>query len=117
MPSQRTRMNATKRADALFSKIVRSRGVCEARWDWTDFPCAGNLQCCHIISRRYRAIRWAEDNARCMCAAHHIYYTHRPLEWELANEDRWDDLRARALHAPPEKAVAAVERLKALADV
>ena len=103
--TQKKRMNATKRADALFSAAVRSRGVCEiAEWGLAGPPCSGALQCCHIISRRYRAIRWDEDNALCGCQAHHTYYTHRPLEWEEAcrvNGIDWDRLRDIALNGKP----------------
>jgi hypothetical protein len=78
---QKKRMNYTKKADSLFSAAVRSRERCEiAEWGLAGPPCSGVLQCCHIISRRYRAIRWDERNALCGCQAHHTYYTHRPLE-------------------------------------
>lgn len=52
--------------------------------------CGGNLQCCHVISRRYHAIRWERSNALAGCAAHHKFYTERPLEWER-------DIRARGI--------------------
>lgn len=71
-----------KQADKLFSQIIRARGRCEAAGD-TDFPCSGGLQCAHLISRRYHATRWNVDNAACLCAAHHMYWTHRPLEWDV----------------------------------
>jgi len=125
MPSktpQRKRMNQTKQADALYSKLIREPGWCAAVGPKTTFPCSGTLQCAHIISRRYRAIRWSltPPNAIPACGAHHVYYTHRPLEWEAFIRERydglWDELRDMALHDPPEKAVDALARLKELAD-
>lgn len=80
--------------DTLFSKIVRSRGFCE------NCGATDNLQCAHGISRRYRNIRWAEDNAFCLCASCHVFYTHRPLEWEdwmRAHDVDYDGLKRRAL--------------------
>jgi hypothetical protein len=56
--TQRKRMASTKKADALFSKAVRSRGKCEMAGLFPKIKCNGVLQCAHIISRRYRAIRW-----------------------------------------------------------
>lgn len=114
--TQKKGMNATKKADALFSAAVRARQRCEiGEWGLPGPPCSGVLQCCHIISRRYRAIRWDEDNALCGCQAHHTYYTHRPLEWEeacRANGIEWDILRYRALNGPPDDPHAVIERLK-----
>lgn len=66
--------------DGLFSEWVRSVGHCEASGSGS-FQCAGRLECCHIVSRIYRGTRWDRTNAICMCAAHHKFYTHRPIEW------------------------------------
>ena len=92
-------------ADVKFAHMVRTslEGQC-----WLQFVakplCNGNLQCGHIISRRYRAVRWAADNAKPLCGAHHVYFTHHPLEWEdicrRLGVD-WDDLRTRALTGRP----------------
>jgi hypothetical protein len=104
---------ATAKADKLFSAHIRSAGRCFARGQGPT-ECNGNLQCCHVMSRRYRAIRWNEDNAVCMCAAHHYYYTNKPLEWEqLCRDDPWidwDDLRHCALNCPPMDPYAVIER-------
>lgn len=82
--------------DAMFSEIIRSRGRCEL--------CGSRerLQCAHLISRAYRATRWDEDNAWCLCAADHTRYTHRPVEWAILLEQRLGErgvqkLRSRAL--------------------
>jgi hypothetical protein len=110
-----TKTSALAKADTLFSRSVRGKlgGRCYAEGQM--FECKGYIQCCHIISRRYRAVRWIEENAEPMCAAHHLWYTHHPLEWQdFIGEDRWEDLRYRALNDPPERAVDALERLKAI---
>lgn len=69
-----------KKLDVEFSKSVRSRGRCELKGK-DSIECKGILQTMHIISRRYRATRWLEDNALSGCSAHHFYYTDRPEEW------------------------------------
>lgn len=89
--------NHMARADQAFSKYIRARdGECVA-----DGEHAGNLQCAHIISRSYRSIRVNPDNAVCLCARHHLYFTHRPLEWhdwvEARFPGRWDELKREAL--------------------
>jgi hypothetical protein len=95
------KQNYMKKSDVLFSRLVRDRDqMCRALG--TDMVmCKGVLQCAHIHSRSYKSIRTNFENAVALCAAHHTYYTHRPLEWEdwvrhnLPN--RWDELRAVAL--------------------
>lgn len=74
--TQAKRMRQRREADRLFSRIVRSRGACER--------CGSreHLQCAHIISRRYLAVRWTEGNAVCLCRGCHMWGTHHPLEWE-----------------------------------
>lgn len=88
-----------KRADAMFSLKVRSIGRCQAD---DGRPCKGVLQCAHLFSRRYRAVRWTDDNAVSLCAGHHLYYTHRPIEWDnwMQNRltlNRYEELRHLAL--------------------
>ena len=115
-------MNATKRADALLSRIMRERpGPCFAAG--YRFECGGYWQACHIIRRRYFALRFKEENLVKMCGAHHTFFTHHDLEWQdFVNENKacpglYDILHRRALTEPSEKAVDAIARLKALADV
>lgn len=91
------RQNYMKRADVLFSQWVKERdGACLA-----DPPHKGLLQCAHIISRSYKSIRTVPENAVTLCQSHHVYYTHRPLEWQEWVEQRfpgrWEDLRRVAL--------------------
>lgn len=94
------RQNYRAKCDALFSKLVRDRdGGCVAQG--FRFDCKGYLQCAHIIPRRYSAVRTDFDNAVALCSSHHVYWTHRPLEWQdwigVRYPGRWDDLRARAM--------------------
>lgn len=90
-----------KRLDALVGSRVRSRGVCESR----RLEHKGVLQWAHICSRRYHATRWLEENALCLCAGCHKFYTDRPLEWEffissLIGENKFRDLKSKALLEP-----------------
>jgi len=86
-----------KAADRWFSLYIRQRdGYCRA------CGTADNLQCAHIISRSYKAIRCDERNAVALCRSCHVYYTHRPIEWEQQVTDWFgdeylDDLRDKAL--------------------
>jgi hypothetical protein len=90
-------------ADRVFAKRVRSRGICEGEAE-RKVACNGELQCAHIIRRRYFALRWDEANALSLCAAHHLYWTHHQLEWEAwidANHDPdYQTLRFCALRDP-----------------
>lgn len=74
--------HATATADELFSKIIRARGACE------NCGTADNLQCAHGLSRRYRNVRFDARNAFALCRACHVYFTHRPVEWDLWLLDR-----------------------------
>lgn len=91
-----------RKADALFSLIVRRNGCHEAAVS-PAHECVGGIQCAHIVSRSYRSTRWDEDNAMGLCAGRHVFYTHRPLEWEDFVAQNWHvarpTLRRRALEA------------------
>lgn len=63
-------------ADRLFSRIVRSKGYCERCHTNRD------LQCAHVLSRSYNQVRTDLGNAFCLCRGCHLFFTHRPLEWE-----------------------------------
>lgn len=39
------------------------------------------LQWAHILSRRFKTIRWVTQNAFCLCAACHRYYTVHPNDF------------------------------------
>lgn len=80
-----SRQAQVNKLDKLFSLIVRSHGRCVV-CDTTQ-----NLQCAHGFSRRHRATRWDFRNAFSLCRGHHVYFTHRPLEWDDWLRDRWGE--------------------------
>ena len=60
------------------------------------------LQCAHIITRGYKQIAFDLDNAMCLCRSHHVYFTHRPIEWEsfviyMIGEKKFASLRQKAV--------------------
>ncbi len=69
--------------DKLFSILVRDAGAC------VNCKTTDRLQCAHGFSRRYRNVRWDMRNAFCLCVRCHMFYTHRPLEWDEWLLDRW----------------------------
>ena len=97
---QKKRMNLTKACDTLFSKIIRARGCCEIN-HVTKCP-SGPLQCCHIFSRSYRAVRFDERNAVAGCAGCHLFFTLNPEEWDDWRVEHlgiglYEELRAKAM--------------------
>ena len=93
-----------KVADKRFSLETRSLGGCVGATSWLgpEFECKGSLQCAHLISRRYRATRWEEDNAMCLCAAHHMWLDTHPLEKDRQiekwiGEERFQELKNQAI--------------------
>lgn len=94
--------HATARADKLVGDFVKTRDRgCVARGSHQ-----GSLQWAHVISRRYRAVRWDPMNAVTLCAGHHMYFTHRPLEWDVwvagrIGAEAYEDLKRRALQDDP----------------
>ena len=91
-------------ADALFSQYIRTRD------GWACRVCGSPLriQCGHIISRRYHAVRFDPMNAVALCGRCHMKYTRNPLAWEAWVEDRFPRrlgmLKGQALaaHARPD---------------
>ena len=83
---RKKRVSLVKKADRLFSVAIRDRDgrclACGAR---------DNLQCAHIISRRYTndGLRWDFQNAVTLCHRDHVFYTYRPLEWESWVDERF----------------------------
>jgi len=71
-----TQKQLKAKADAMFSRIVRSPGFC------IECGATENLQCAHGFSRRHLNTRWDERNAWCLCKGCHLKYTLRPLEWD-----------------------------------
>ena len=108
-PKKKTGKRAlAAQCDKLFSQVVRLGGYC--------FNCGSNefIQCAHGISRRYRAVRWDQRNAWPLCRKCHVFFTHRPLEWDewLLKEwgtERYMEMRNLALSGerPDLEAIAA----------
>jgi len=95
---RKQRKASMRQADKAFSTYIKDRD------GWACRHCgrvAVVMQCAHLVSRRYRAVRWSPDNAVALCAPCHVRYTFRPLEWEAWIEERFPgrlaELKARAL--------------------
>ena len=88
--------HARQEADRLFSRYIRARDRhCVVCGEPT------NLQCAHLISRRYLAVRWDPGNAVALCVADHKRFTEDPLGWDAWCEERlgaeaWSRLKQRA---------------------
>lgn len=76
------------KADKLFSEVIRSVGYCEAQ-GWDDIKCSPQLQCMHIVSRKYNATRCDTRNAFSGCAAHHRYFTDHPRQFSRFITTTW----------------------------
>ena len=86
--------HARKEADRLFSLYIRARdGACQVcTYERT------NLQCGHLISRRYVSVRWDPGNAVALCVADHKRFTEDPLGWDdwcerRLGESEWQRLK------------------------
>ena len=84
-------------ADRLFSKIVRAKGFCEH----CGKAAGVQLQCAHWISRTYSNTRTDFDNAFCLCAGCHRFFTADPTAWstwtlEQRGRETYDRLREAA---------------------
>ena len=65
----------TNKLDAVFSKLIRTRGKCE-KCSRTQ-----SLQTAHIYSRKYRNTRWHSLNALCLCGKCHLEAHAKPTEF------------------------------------
>lgn len=98
MPKKPSPKTLKAKADRLISLIVRSRGFCER---CGRGPSEVTLQCAHIFSRKYIAIRWSEKNLMCLCSGCHMWSHRHPVENMLWLEERFGldylkDLRTQA---------------------
>jgi hypothetical protein len=89
---------AKKRADLLFSQIVRSVGYCER---CHRRPPEVQLQTSHWIGRTSSNTRTDFDNAFCLCAACHRWWHSDPTaatDWAISQRGRetYDRLREAA---------------------
>ena len=65
-------------ADVAFSKAVRlSRGMRCENCGRND----GQIECCHIIGRREKTVRWDTLNAVALCHSCHRAFTENPLDF------------------------------------
>jgi hypothetical protein len=110
-----------READKLWRTLVKIPGVCGARHigpaSGLGPGCSGSLQAAHGISRRYRHTRWQLINGFCLCQAHHTYWTHRPLEWDVYLRNAWgetvyNELRLIALRPFQADPLTALEALR-----
>lgn len=86
------RASIARECDRLWSLIVKRKGRCD------ECGSAQYLQAAHGISRRYRATRWLPINGFALCRKHHVFWTHRPLEWTEWLRAAWGDLGLMELH-------------------
>jgi 5-methylcytosine-specific restriction endonuclease McrA len=70
--------SAKTKADRLFSQLIRQNGTCE---HCRQPQGRVQLQCAHWISRRYAHTRTDFDNAFCLCAGCHRWFTDHPTEF------------------------------------
>lgn len=118
------RASLARECDRLWSLIVKCRIGCEA----LVLSCCENLysvfqsyQAAHGFSRRYRATRWLPINGFRLCRACHVYYTHRPLEWDVWLREAWGEpayteLRYLALKNEKQDMPSVLAKLRAEAD-
>ena len=90
---KKSRKYLKRKADKLFSELIRSRGYCE--WCLTK---NNTLQTAHIFSRRFLVTRWVPLNANCLCAKCHFKAHQKPVEYvewlkEYLGEDVYNELR------------------------
>ncbi len=96
-PSVKTLRN---KADRLWSEMIRQRdGHCRR---CLRHPPEIVLQAAHVISRRYKAIRWDERNGIALCVGCHHWAHKQPIEmdwWvqELIGKETYEALRFEAL--------------------
>lgn len=69
-----TKKSLTNKLDRECSRIIRSQGSC-LRCGNTTYSL---LQCCHIFSRKNRAVRFDFKNLLCLCAGCHFWVHQNP---------------------------------------
>jgi predicted restriction endonuclease len=79
------------KATRLHALIIRAHGSC--------VKCGNDhtLQCAHIISRKYSWTRTDLDNAFCLCASCHAYFTDHPVDFGQFTIDQIGDENYTAL--------------------
>lgn len=108
---------AKAKADVLFSKLVRSVGHCEHCLKSVGVQ----LQCAHWLSRSYSHTRTDFDNAFCLCAGCHRFFTADPTAWTIwavamRGRETYERLRESANKRDKMDWPAELERLKEIAS-
>lgn len=100
MPKKPSVKTLRNNADKLWSLFIRQRdGSCRR---CGREPGEVTLQAAHVISRRYRAIRWDERNGLALCVGCHHWGHKNPVEFDwwvqdVIGKDTYESLRAEAL--------------------
>lgn len=100
MPKKPAVKTLRNKADKLWSQAVRQRdGVCRR---CGRGPEEITLQAAHVISRRYKAIRWDLRNGIALCMGCHHWGHKQPVEFdwwvqELIGKETYESLREEAL--------------------
>jgi len=72
-----------KLLDDMWSLLIRTYGGWKcATAGLNGVNCSNIFQGAHLITRGAWPIRYHLRNGRCLCSAHHTYYTFRPAIWE-----------------------------------
>jgi 5-methylcytosine-specific restriction endonuclease McrA len=85
---RRSRLAMRRECDKRFAFAVKQRD------GWACKACGDHLrgvQCAHVLSRRYHAVRWSMANAVALCAGCHMKFTHDPLAWDDWVTERFGD--------------------------
>ncbi len=111
-----TRLCATHAADQEVAKVVRAQARCFGS-GMLQVTCGGGWQACHVIGRSRRALRWdiTTPNIVCMCAGHHVWFTHHPEDWReyvIRRGIDFDALHLRAETDPPMDPLRVIEELR-----
>ena len=76
----RLRAQHTKAAVRELDRLAREAVFARDRHQCMRCGKGTRLQCCHVYSRRYRALRWNLLNLMTLCAGCHLWWHHRPLD-------------------------------------
>jgi len=67
--------------DKIFSDLIRERADHTCEFCGLYIGKTLSCHCCHIHGRSSRSVRWDADNALCLCAKHHFFYTNHPTDF------------------------------------
>ena len=91
LPRKVKKSTLKRKADILFSLLIRSRGSCEMCGK------TQNLQCAHVYSRSNLHLRYDPKNALCLCSGCHMFRWHKEpadsiLWFQGVYKDEWEYL-------------------------